>query len=163
MLLNRKEFPGWLYPVTMGATTIWERWDAQKPDGTIIGGMNSFNHYAYGAIGEWLYSHVAGLNIDVESPGYKHIFFNPHPGGGLTNAKVDFESMYGKLRSAWEIKEGKFIYEVTIPANASGTVSLPNAKGKSIKLNSEEMEMETIEANDDLIVKLGSGNYIFEY
>ncbi|MEM6700530.1 MAG: family 78 glycoside hydrolase catalytic domain, partial [Bacteroidota bacterium] len=63
MLLNRKEFPSWLYPVTQGATTIWERWDTQKPDGSIIKGMNSFNHYAYGAIGDWLYSHVAGLNI----------------------------------------------------------------------------------------------------
>lgn len=163
MLLNRKEFPGWLYPVTMGATTIWERWDAQKPDGTIIEGMNSFNHYAYGAIGEWLYSHVAGLNIDIESPGYKHILFHPHPGGGLTNAKVDFESMYGAVRSAWEIKEGKFIYEVIIPANTTGTVTLPNARGKSIKLNSEDMELNTYNSGNDIIIKLGSGNYIFEY
>ncbi len=163
MLLNRKEFPGWLYPVTMGATTIWERWDTQKPDGTIIEGMNSFNHYSYGAIGEWLYTHVAGLNIDVENPGYKHILFYPHPGGGLTNAKVDFESMYGSVKSAWEIKDDKFIYEVTIPANSTGTVTLPKAKGKSVMLNSESMNLETSGSGDNLIISLGSGNYVFEY
>lgn len=167
MLLNRKELPGWLYPVTMGATTIWERWDTQKPDGTIIEGMNSFNHYSYGAIGEWLYSHVAGLSIDVENPGYKHILFHPHPGGGLTNAKVDFESMYGAVKSAWEIKGDKFIYEVSIPVNTTGTVTLPNAKGRNVQLNSESLKEKLIqntkESGDNLVLKLGSGNFRFEY
>lgn len=167
MLLNRKEFPGWLYPVTQGATTIWERWDTQKPDGTIIDGMNSFNHYAYGAIGEWLYNHVAGLSIDVVNPGYKHILFHPHPGGGLTNAKAEIESMYGLVKSAWEINDEKFIYEIAIPANASGTVTLPGALGKNLSLNSEslteEFNQNISESGDNLIVKLGSGNYTFEY
>lgn len=103
MLLNRKQYPSWLYPVTQGATTIWERWDTQKPDGTIIDGMNSFNHYTYGAIGEWLYNHVAGLSIDPQNPGYKHIIFDPHPGGGLTFATADFQSMYGLVKSSWKI------------------------------------------------------------
>ncbi len=92
MLLNRKEYPSWLYPVTQGATTIWERWDGQKPDGTFQSiGMNSFNHYAYGAIGEWMYTYVAGIKLDEQNPGYKHFLLEPHPGGGLTNA--DAESM----------------------------------------------------------------------
>ena len=167
MLLNRKEFPGWLYPVTKGATTIWERWDTMKPDGSIIEGMNSFNHYSYGAIGEWLYTYVAGLNIDIENPGYKHIIFDPHPGGGLTNAKVEFESMYGLVKSAWETKGEKFSYEVTIPANSTGTVTLPNAVGKQVLLNSndlsEKIKKGVSESGSNLVVNLGSGNYLFEY
>lgn len=93
MLLSRKEYPSWLYPVTQSTTTIWERWDTQKPDGTIIEGMNSFNHYAYGAIGEWLYSHVAGIQIDPQHPGYKHTILSPHPGGGLQWVKAELLSM----------------------------------------------------------------------
>lgn len=168
MLLNRKKYPSWLYPVTQGATTIWERWDGQKPDGTFQNdGMNSFNHYAYGAIGEWLYTYVAGINIDVENPGYKHILFHPHPGGGLTNANAEIESVYGLIKSAWEIKDGKFIYEITIPHNSTGTITLPNAKGKQITINSEpitnELKEAVSESGDHLVFKLGSGNYWFEY
>ena len=80
-LLNREEYPSWLYPVKQGATTIWERWDGQKPDGTFQDvGMNSFNHYAYGAIGEWMYRVVAGLELDPREPGYKHVLAQPRPG-----------------------------------------------------------------------------------
>ena len=129
MLLNRKEYPSWLYPVTQGATTIWERWDGQKPDGTFQNvGMNSFNHYAYGAIGEWLYTYVAGIRIDENNPGYKHIILAPHPGGGLTHAMAEFESMYGKIKSGWKIEGEKVIYEFEIPANTTATVILPNLK-----------------------------------
>lgn len=133
MLLNRKEYPSWLYPVTQGATTIWERWDGQKPDGTFqTVGMNSFNHYAYGAVGEWLYTHVAGIEIDKENPGYKHFILAPHPGGGLTNANAKFESMFGKIKSAWKIDGGNFLYEVEIPANTTATVILPNSEKKEL-------------------------------
>ena len=80
-LLNREEYPSWLYPVKQGATTIWERWDGQKPDGSFQdAGMNSFNHYAYGAIGEWMYRVVAGLELDPREPGYKHVLAQPQPG-----------------------------------------------------------------------------------
>jgi alpha-L-rhamnosidase len=131
LLLNRKEYPSWLYPITQGATTIWERWDGQKPDGTFqTMGMNSFNHYAYGAIGEWLYTYVAGINIDEENPGYKHFYLSPHIGGGLTHASAEYISMYGKIKSAWKIEEGNLIYDVEIPANTSATVILPNSEEK---------------------------------
>ncbi len=141
MLLNRKEYPSWLYPVTQGATTIWERWDGQKPDGTFQDvGMNSFNHYAYGAIGEWLYTYVAGIKIDEKNPGYKHFFLEPHPGGGLTNATADHISMYGHIRSSWRIEGGNVIYDFEIPANTDATVKLPG-----------ENELR----------KLGSGKYSF--
>lgn len=165
MLLNRKEYPSWLYPVTQGATTIWERWDTQKPDGTIIDGMNSFNHYAYGAIGEWLYNYVAGLSIDPEKPGYKHILFSPHSGGGLTNAKAEIKSIYGVVKSAWEIKEGNFVYKVIIPANTTATVTLPKAKGATILLNEKPLTVSLKNSmktyGNDLNVELGSGEYQF--
>jgi alpha-L-rhamnosidase len=131
MLLNRKDYPSWLYPVTQGATTIWERWDGQKPDGTFQSvGMNSFNHYAYGAIGEWLYTYVSGIKIDEENPGYKHFFLAPHPGGGLTNARAEFDSMYGKIVSDWKIEGENFVYEVEIPVNTTATVVLPGSEEK---------------------------------
>ncbi|MFK7984271.1 MAG: glycoside hydrolase family 78 protein, partial [Saprospiraceae bacterium] len=166
-LLNRKEYPSWLYPVTQGATTIWERWDTQKPDGTIIEGMNSFNHYAYGAIGEWLYTYVAGLNIDPKRPGYQHTIFNPHPGGGLTNAKAEFLSLYGLVKSAWEIKNDTFVYTVEIPANTTGTITLPKAKLAEVSMNNTLLVSDknrTIQQiENEVILTLGSGAYLFEY
>ena len=168
MLLNRTEYPSWLYPVTQGATTIWERWDGQKPDGTFQDvGMNSFNHYAYGAIGEWLYQYVAGINIDPEHPGYKHFFLSPHPGGGLTNADAEFMSMYGKIKSAWKIDGNDFFYEIIIPANTSATIILPKAKKEQLVLNLKPMQSEMRERAQQLVnnvkLELGSGNYILKY
>ena len=85
MLLNRKQYPSWLYPVTQGATTIWERWDGWvEGRGYQDPAMNSFNHYAYGSVGAWLYSVVAGIEIDPARPAYKHSILRPRPGGGLT-------------------------------------------------------------------------------
>jgi len=165
MLLNRKEYPSWLYPVTQGATTIWERWDTQKPDGTIIEGMNSFNHYAYGAIGEWMYSYVAGLSIDSQKPGYKNTIFQPHPGGGLTNAKAEFLSNYGLVKSSWKIEKGNFNYTIEIPANTTGTVILPAAILSEVTLNSIAItkSTEAQQVDDQVILKLGSGKYQITY
>ena len=168
MLLNRKDYPSWLYPVTQGATTIWERWDGQKPDGSFQDvGMNSFNHYAYGAIGEWLYRYVAGMDIDPENPGYKHILLAPHPGGGLTNAGVEFNSLYGKVKSAWKIDGNDFVYEVTVPANTTATVTLPSAKADQLTVNAQALTAsikESLKQTDKGIsVNVGSGNYTFRY
>jgi len=168
MLLNRKEYPSWLYPVTQGATTIWERWDGQKPDGSFQDvGMNSFNHYAYGAIGEWLYRYVAGMDIDPENPGYKHILLSPHPGGGLTNAGVEFTSLYGKIKSAWKIDGNDFVYEVTVPANTTATVTLPSAKADQITVNAQTLTSsikESLKQTDKGVsLTVGSGNYTFKY
>jgi alpha-L-rhamnosidase len=164
MLLTRKEYPSWLYPVTQGATTIWERWDGQKPDGTFQSvGMNSFNHYAYGAIGEWLYSYVGGVRIDPENPGYRHILFHPHTGGGLTYANTAFQSMYGEIRSNWKLEGEDFIYEVVIPANTTATVILPKAKAEGLTINSKPADGELTQVKDGLSVELGSGRYQFKY
>ncbi len=167
MLLNRKQYPSWLYPITMGATTIWERWDTQKPDGTILEGMNSFNHYSYGAIGEWLYNYVGGLKIDPEKPGYKHIIFDPHPGGGLTFANTEFLSLYGLIKSAWEIKGGMFTYEVIIPPNTSGTIFLNGASDNNLKLDGSVLELDMqkkiINTKKGIQIRLESGTYKFSY
>lgn len=168
MLLTRKDYPSWLYPVTQGATTIWERWDGQKPDGSFQDvGMNSFNHYAYGAIGEWLYSYVAGISIDEKNPGYKKFKLNPHPGGKLNDASAKFLSMYGEIISAWKIENDEFIYTVEIPANTSAKITLPAAKLNELKINSapinKELKSSAKQLENVVILELGSGKYKFSY
>jgi alpha-L-rhamnosidase len=169
MLLNRKEYPSWLYPITKGATTIWERWDGLKPDGTFQDvGMNSFNHYAYGAIGDWLYRVVAGLDIDEQNPGYKHIMIRPHPGGELTYARARHNSLYGPIESGWSLSEGKMTVDILIPPNTTATVRLPKAKQVEVKESGKSLDnIETIleihQREDAVVVLVGSGRYSFEY
>lgn len=164
MLLNRKKYPSWLYPVTQGATTIWERWDGQKPDGTFQDvGMNSFNHYAYGAIGEWLYNWVAGISIDETHPGYKHFVLAPHTGGDLTYAKANFESVHGTISSYWKLENGNFVYSIEIPANTSAQVVLPDASLEAVKTQISNPKEEAKQVGDDVMVELGSGKYQFSY
>ncbi|MBS1610728.1 MAG: glycoside hydrolase family 78 protein, partial [Bacteroidetes bacterium] len=123
-LLLQESYPSWLYPVKMGATTIWERWDGQKPDSSFqTPGMNSFNHYAYGAIGDWMYRTVAGLREGA--PGYKEIIVQPHPGGNLTQAHADLKTYYGNASSHWKIENGKLQMDVEIPVNTKATVYIP--------------------------------------
>lgn len=168
MLLDRKQYPSWLYPITQGATTIWERWDGQKPDGTFqTVSMNSFNHYSYGAIGEWMYRHVAGIVIDPEQPGYKHILLSPHPGGGLTNASGEIETLYGKVGSNWKYEGDNFVYQVQIPANTTATVTLPYAKTDHLTLNAQSLPQAVKEnmaqIQNAVTLKIGSGTYEFRY
>lgn len=168
MLLNRKEYPSWLYPVTKGATTIWERWDGIKPDGSFQSpSMNSFNHYAYGAIGDWMYRVVAGIQIDEAAPGYKHILIQPNPGGGLTRASASVDSMYGRVASAWEIAGGKLTLRIEVPANATATVRLPHAKlqevsegRKPLADRSDISQLRQVEGA--VLLDVGSGKYVFE-
>ena len=164
MLLNNKEYPSWLYPVLQGATTIWERWDGQKPDGSFQDvGMNSFNHYAYGAIGEWLYRHVSGIDINPNHPGYKHIILAPHPGGGLKNAAASIITLYGKVESNWKFENEDFVYEVTIPANTTATVTLPFAKAEQVKQDGLPVKAGYVQKSNELQLDLGSGKYSFRY
>ncbi len=168
MLLLNKKYPSWLYPITQGATTIWERWDGQKPDGSFQDvGMNSFNHYAYGAVGDWLYSYVAGINIDQDHPGYKHFFLSPHPGGAMDHASAKLSTMYGPIESSWQLNDKNFIYEITIPANTSATIILPKAKKEQLMLNSKPLPSEMTERVQQVVtsvkMELGSGKYSFRY
>ncbi len=167
MLLSRKDYPSWLYPITKGATTIWERWDGIKPDGSFQDpGMNSFNHYAYGAIGDWLYRVVAGIEIDPANPGYKHVIIYPRPGGKLTSAAARYHSMYGEIVSSWNITGGKFQLEIAIPANTTATVILPNIPLNQILesgvpiLQAKGVEQIT-ETDKGVNITIGSGKYTF--
>ena len=162
----RKEYPSWLYPVTMGATTIWERWDGLKPDGSFQDvSMNSFNHYAYGAIGQWLYQYISGIQNDQNAPGYKHSFLQPHPGGGLTSASGSLKTMYGTIKSDWKIETGTMTYTCSIPPNSSATVCFENSEANDIVLNNLPLlkngEAKISGNNQKVKIELGSGNYIF--
>jgi len=166
-LLLQENYPSWLYPVKMGATTIWERWDGQKTDSTFQDpGMNSFNHYAYGAIGDWMYRVSAG--IEIGKPGYKHIIIQPHPTKRLEYSKASYESSYGTIASGWERKDNKIIVTVRIPANTTATVKLPvkeaslvTEKGKSISDNTLFTGLKV--ENNKVLFETGSGNYAFEF
>jgi alpha-L-rhamnosidase len=168
-LLNHEEYPSWLYPVKQGATTIWERWDGQKPDGTFQDvGMNSFNHYAYGAIGEWMYRVMAGIEIDDAAPGYKHILIQPRPGGGFTSVKASHDTPYGQVSTTWTRQGGRFELAVEVPPNATATVWLPSAQVAGVTEGGR-----AIAAGDGIaaprqdgqavVVDLGSGSYRFAY
>lgn len=125
-LLNNEDFPSWGYQIKRGATTIWERWDGIQPDGSFQDpGMNSFNHYSLGSVGEWMYTTVAGIDWDEAQPGYKHFFVRPMPGGGLTSAHSAFDSIRGRIESSWSIEAGMFKLEVKIPVGTSANITLP--------------------------------------
>jgi alpha-L-rhamnosidase len=168
-LLNRDAYPSWLYPVKQGATTIWERWDGIKPDGSFQDpGMNSFNHYAYGAIGEWMYRVVAGLEIDPREPGYKHVLAQPRPGGGLTSAEAQLLTLYGEASSGWALSDGKVTVSATIPPNARGTVRLPAADLTGVTEGGQAVSAahgvkQASADGGDVVVEVGSGRYQFVY
>jgi alpha-L-rhamnosidase len=169
LLLNREEYPSWLYPVKQGATTIWERWDSQKPDGSFQDtSMNSFNHYAYGAIGEWMYRVMAGIEPDESAPGYKHILIQPRPGGGFTRVKASHETMYGRVSSAWTLEGGRFELAVEVPANTRATVRLPGAKLADVTEGANPLGdgngiSGRRQDGSDAVVEVGSGRYRFSY
>ncbi|MEZ4773435.1 MAG: family 78 glycoside hydrolase catalytic domain [Bacteroidia bacterium] len=144
-LLFQETYPSWLYPVKMGATTIWERWDGIRPDGSFQNvGMNSFNHYAYGAIGDWMYQHIAGIQLDPSVPGYKKAIIRPRPGGKLTHASGKLLTMYGELTTDWKIEANVFSLSVVIPPNTTASIVLPKLSG-------------------DEIHQVGAGSYNFSY
>ena len=169
LLLNREEYPSWLYPVTQGATTIWERWDGQKPDGSFqITDMNSFNHYAYGAIGEWMYRVMAGIDTDEAAPGYKHVLIQPQPGGGFTSVKASHETPYGKVGSAWTLQDGRFELAVEVPPNSRATVRLPKAQVANVSESGKPLADGngiTGHRQDGsvTVIEVGSGQYRFAY
>lgn len=166
-LFLQESYPSWLYPVKMGATTIWERWDGQKTDSTFQdAGMNSFNHYAYGAIGDWMYRVSAG--IETKTPGYKHSIIQPHPTKRLTYAKASFDSPYGTISSGWERKGGKIIVRVKIPANTTATIILPTDEAGKIAENGEAITGNSNFSNfgktgNSVSFESGSGEYSFEF
>jgi alpha-L-rhamnosidase len=134
-LLRQQECPSWLYPVTMGATTIWERWDSMLPDGSInLGEMTSFNHYALGAVADWMQRTIGGL-IPAE-PGYRRLEIRPRPGGGITSAQTRHLTPYGLAECQWQIEMGTINLQVVIPPNTTALVTLPGSDKPPIEVGS---------------------------
>lgn len=129
-LLLQESYPSWLFPVLQGATTIWERWDSWTlADGFHKDGMNSFNHYSLGSVGEWLFRHVLGIELDPEEPGFQRFVLRPFIGDGLDHAQGSYRSLHGEIRSAWRRTGAQLTWEITVPANTSARVFIPCAAG----------------------------------
>ena len=176
LLLQRND-PSWLYSIDQGATTIWERWNSYtKATGYGPVSMNSFNHYAYGIIAEWMFRHMAGICPDEENAGFKHFILRPNPDTRktlryqqkrITSVDADFWSVYGPIKAAWECEGGADLtYNVTIPANTTATLYMPVADGYELKESgqpvSECSDIEYLGIQDGKAVcRLGSGSYRF--
>ena len=164
-LLNNDTFPSWGYSIKHGATTIWERWDgwtAQK--GFQDPGMNSFNHYAFGSVGRWMFGTAAG--IDTEGPGYKRIIIRPRPGGGFTYTKASYKSIHGEIVSDWKIKGRTFTLNVTVPANTTATVYVPAKDADAVTESGRPVQHANQvkllrEENGVAVFAVGSGQYRF--
>ncbi|KQO60362.1 family 78 glycoside hydrolase catalytic domain [Curtobacterium sp. Leaf261] len=137
-LLLQTECPSWLYPVTMGATTVWERWDSMLPDGTINPGeMTSFNHYALGAVADWMHRTVGGLA--PLTPGYSSVLIAPQPGGGLTWAETSLESVHGRIAVRWDLADGDLVVHATVPEGVTAVVRLPGADEQHLTGGTHEL------------------------
>ena len=151
-LLLNKDCPSWLYQITRGATTIWEHWDGYKPDGSFWEPwMNSFNHYAYGCIGDFMYRNIGGIRIDEKEPGYKHFYIEPKPGGGITWAETSHMTIHGKVYVKWQIEDDMMKFKISVPVNTRATVTLPVRQEVAKLLEGQ------------IVMHLGSGEYEFNY
>ena len=166
-LLLREEFPSWMYMIRNGATTIWERWDGINPQGSFQKTiMNSFNHRVLGSVGEWMWGTMAGIDLDEAKPGYRHIIIQPQPGGGITWVRARHETMYGRVSSAWELKDGRFELKVSIPPNCTATVYLLASDPASIRESNRPLDQAPgvkVQSSETgrSIINVGSGDYTF--
>jgi len=164
-VLLQETYPSWLFPVKNGATTIWERWDGWTPDkGFQTIAMNSFNHYAFGSVCEYIYRNVAG--IEEAAPGFREIAIRPSPAPGLTHARATYDSISGRIESAWKIENGRFSLRVVIPPNTTATVRVPvSGKGavtEGDKPAADGKGVEPLEAEPGAaLFRVGSGTYEF--
>ena len=125
-LLFQRKNPSWLYSVDNGATTIWERWNSYTLEsGMGPSGMNSFNHYAYGAVCAWIFETAAGIAADPACPGFKHIIMKPVPDKRLGHLEAEYNSAAGLIKSAWKYDGDKWVWEFTVPEGAKASVTLP--------------------------------------
>ncbi|WP_378283463.1 family 78 glycoside hydrolase catalytic domain [Actinomadura rugatobispora] len=156
-LLHQRTFPSWGYQIDKGATTMWERWDSIKPDGTFQDeGMNSFNHYAYGAVGEWMYENIAG--IGAGEPGYRRTVIRPRPGGDVRRAGGRYDSVYGPVETNWSVKGGRFDLSVSVPVNATAEVWVPARSAAEVSQRGARF----LRTQDGAAVfEVGSGSYRF--
>ncbi|MEN8913771.1 MAG: glycoside hydrolase family 78 protein [Polaribacter sp.] len=165
-ILFKETYPSWFYSINQGATTMWERWNSYThKDGFNKGGMNSFNHYAYGAIGRWMYERIAG--IKPVKVGYKEIEIAPIPGGPLTSAAATYNSPYGKVSSSWKIVDKQFNLDIIVPPNTTAKVSVPGNTQENIQLNGVQFEDNSnikllSKTNKAFIFMVNPGTYSFK-
>ena len=166
-ILNNDRIPSWKYMMVHGATTIWERWDSwSETKGFQDPSMNSFNHYSMGAVAEWIYRTIGGINPDPDSPGFRHFIIRPQPGGGITWAKTAHNCIRGTIKVNWEIRGNALDLEITVPPNASATVYIPCPEKASITESGKALD-----ESDGIInwqqdgrvpnARVGSGRYRF--
>ena len=160
-LLTNRSFPSWLYMIDNGATTIWERWDGYvKGRGFQDAGMNSFNHWALGAVGEWMWRHIAGLNPDEAQPGWKHFTVAPRPGGGVTWAIGEYQSIRGRVACDWKIEGTQLKLRVAVPPNTTATICVPASDALRIT-ESGKPASGVRTTPDGAVFEVGSGTYEF--
>ena len=169
-LLQNDRYPSWLYAIDQGATSIWERLNGYTIENGFGGNnsMNSFNHYSFGAVGQWMMAYSLGIQRDESHPGFKHFVLQPHhdPSGEMTWAKGHYDSMYGRISSAWAVDNGKLTYTATVPANTTATLYLPTASADSVTEGGEPAtETEGVQSvrytDGKAVYELGSGSYKF--
>ena len=159
-LLLQESCPSWIYPVLKGATTIWERWDSIRPDGSVIKGMNSFNHYSYGSIGDWLYRSAVGIR--ETAAGYKTIAIRPHTGGGFGWMRVSTRTPYGVVSAEWHAENDELrTLEVVVPANTTAEIFVPAPSADAVKASDSSLESSGF-ADGYARFDVGSGTYRFE-
>lgn len=165
-LLFKETYPSWFYSINQGATTMWERWNSYShEDGFGNAGMNSFNHYAYGAIGQWMYERIAGISPLL--PGYKKILIAPVIGSKLEYAKAEYNSVYGRISSGWKKLENGLELNVTIPPNTTAEIVIPVKEGMKLLLDSEEIsnrsDVTFIKQNkSSIVLETLPGSYLFQ-
>ena len=161
-LATSTDFPSWGYSVINGATTIWERWDGwTKEHGFQIPNMNSFNHYAYGSIGEWLFEWMGGIALNPNVPAYKHFFLRPTIGKDVTYCNIRFDSPSGKIVSNWRQTNTGTHYHFEVPVNSHATAQLEAAPKKEVYINGEKRTTvcTTLYGSRRAIFDMGSGIY----
>lgn len=166
-LLQQTTCPSWLYPITQGATTMWERWDGYTHDkGFHDAGMNSYNHYAYGAVGAWMYATVAGLDLDPDDPGFRRLVIRPRPGGTLSQAQADLRTPFGAASSHWSIRDGQIELNVVVPANTTARVRVPSSDPNAVRESGQPVaDASGIQCvgieKDALLLDVAAGSYHF--
>ena len=158
-LFHQDSYPGWNFSIKHGATSIWERWDGWTPEnGFADSGMNSFAHYSFGAVAEWIFKTIGG--IDTDGPGFKKIIIKPQPGGKLTWAKTSYDSINGLIATDWKITDGVFKLDVIIPANTTARIYIPTSEQESVKMDGKRINCKY--ENGFAIIESGSGKYQFQ-
>jgi alpha-L-rhamnosidase len=167
-LLLTDTFPSWGYSIRHGVTTIWERWDGWTADSGFQSPiMNSFNHYSLGAIGEWLYRTVGGIDRDRSAPGWRQLVLQPEPGGDLTWARTTYDSPVGRIETHWRRLDDRFELDVVVPASAGAVVHLPRTDGGAAleggRPLEESADVRVVEHGPHAtVLRVGSGTYRFE-